>query len=66
MNNIDRIKQMDADELATCLMCPYELLDAATMPCIEKGNVGHTTQAFCKSCVKEWLMKEANNDTGRP
>lgn len=55
MKNIDKIRQMDADELAFVLMCPYEGQEK-----IDRD--ADCSSGKCIKCVKDWLGKEAKND----
>lgn len=45
--NADRIREMNIDELAGIIMCPY---DVEPEHCVGPGN--------CMGCCKKWLESE--------
>lgn len=50
MTNFEKIKQMDINELAFVIMCPYDN-DGS---CLQKES--------CIDCCKKWLEKEVQED----
>ena len=62
MTNKEKILQMNDDDLAFVLMCPYDTAGEPEdiMPCVV--NDDPPTVKNCVACIKEWLGKEAAED----
>lgn len=55
MTRLEQIRNMEADQLAQLLLCPYESADK--MPC---NGVCHTTEEQCQKCMIAWLSENVN------
>lgn len=59
MTNKEKILQMNDDDLAMVLMCPYDTVGEPenVMPCVV-GDILPTNKN-CHQCVKDWLRRKA-------
>lgn len=61
MTNADRIREMNDEELADIIMCPYDTAGkpAHIMPCVKDGNIQElVSPEYCKKCMMMWLQSE--------
>ena len=60
MTNGDRIRNMNDEELASVLMCPYDTVGAPIdiMPCVKDGKYQLVGVKECRECSISWLQRE--------
>ncbi len=56
----DKIRSMSEEELATVLMCPYDVDGTSfdKMPCHRNGREELVTVEECRKCCIQWLKSE--------
>lgn len=59
-NNGDKIRNMSNEDLAFCLMCPYDSqeLPECSLECIITHSINSAASKECYSCVLNWLNKK--------
>ena len=64
MTNGDRIRNMNDEELAAVLMCPYDTVGDPIdiMPCVKDGKQQFVGVEECRECSISWLRRESTEE----
>lgn len=64
MTNGDRIRNMNDEELAAVILCPYDTAGDPIdiMPCVKDGKQQFVGVEECRECSISWLRRESTEE----